>query len=71
MNLLKPPQLVAVVCGLAGLGHRDLLLMDELARWGRAWGGGGAGWGPWGFARDGKRTAPQPPLPSPGPRIAN
>ena len=32
LNLLKPPQLVAALSGLAGLQHRDALLMDELAR---------------------------------------
>lgn len=36
-GLLKGGQLAAALCGLAALGHRDLLLMDELARWGR-WG---------------------------------
>ncbi len=33
LNLLKPPQLAAVVAGVAQLQHRDLLLMDELSRY--------------------------------------
>lgn len=34
INLLKPLQLTAAICGLASLGHRDALLLDELARCG-------------------------------------
>lgn len=35
LHSMAPHQLVSVLAGLAGLGHQDLLLLDELARWGR------------------------------------